>query len=209
MQNLPAYIILWLLLNSVWGGHKAEPHRLLTSISRYISALQGLHISPFSKCWSREFLQVPDCESLQILAASVSAEPVFVTCATLRLLFRFYWPSLSADRSQCCSLSTRKVPIGSRQLSWYSFLAEIFHCIPELPDVCSNHLCQNWEDQAGYKGQDSWVAGGAEPCSSHWGGKAGACSDLGKFRINTALGECPVQEDQSRAVTHAFSQQLI
>lgn len=43
----------------------------------------------------------------------------------------------------------------------------------------------------------------------HRGGKAGACSDLGKFRINTALGECPVQEDQSRAVTHAFSQQLI
>lgn len=171
--------------------------------------LHRLHVSPFSKCWSREFLQVPGCGTLQIPPVSLSAEPVFLTCASLRLLFAFCWPSLSADWSKRCKLSIKKVPVGSRQLSkWDPFLVEILCSIPELPDVCNTHLCQNWEGQDGYRGQDSWVAEGTEPCSSHWGANARACSDLGNFRINTALGECPVQGDPSSVVTHAFSQQL-
>lgn len=46
-ENLTGCIIIWLLLNSVWGGHKAEPHRLLTSISTGVMCSSSLARFPF------------------------------------------------------------------------------------------------------------------------------------------------------------------
>lgn len=106
IQNVTAYIIIWLLLNWVWGGHKAEPHRLLTSISTWVMYSSWLAQFPFSKCWNREFWLWDPANS----SCTCKCRAWISHCASLRPLFRFCWPSLSAGGSQHCSLSTRKVP---------------------------------------------------------------------------------------------------
>lgn len=145
IQNVTAYKIIWLLPKSVWGGHRAEAHRLLPSLSTWMMCSSLLARFPFSKGWNREFLQVPGCGILQIPAdlwvQSLNFSPVLPWGLSLVLL--------TFTGSQHCSLST-----GQVQLSWDPFLAQTFGSIPELPDVCSKPVPElgrsRWPQRPGF-----------------------------------------------------------